>query len=256
MGRQVGLRSWVGSPGFSAGQWNGLAIPVGRGLLWVGARRGRPTPSGHRRNFTHDSMVVSLWFGAEKMHFPVRKRSVPLSSGGTNRLQGVLGLPATASSLPLPRSPPQVGELCFPLKLTLWGCTPHLPGGHSCGAQETGKLVLSSSLFLPPSSPGGSSGRDLSPQDSKCYQWIKVLSQRVGITWESIRNTQPTDHPQKYWVMFCVNFWEVWSTPCSDLLHEPLILHLPFRVCIMKKGPSKHLFLCVCGGPEESNLFD
>lgn len=104
-GKASGAALLGGEPGFSAGRWNGLAKPVGRELLWVGGRRGRPTPSGHRKNFTHDSMVVSLWFGAEKMHFPVRKRSVPLSSGGTNSLQRVLGLPATASSPPPPPSP-------------------------------------------------------------------------------------------------------------------------------------------------------
>lgn len=75
----------------------GWSRPLGRACLWVGARRRRPTPSGHRRNLTRAGMVVGLWFG-EKMHFLMRKRSVPLSSGGTNSLLGVLGLPATAST--------------------------------------------------------------------------------------------------------------------------------------------------------------
>lgn len=85
-------------------QGRGTAAPLGwpraRGdvACGVGTAGGWPTPSGHRRNFTRASMFGSLWFGEEKIHFPMRKRSVPLSSGGTNSLLGVLGLPATSST--------------------------------------------------------------------------------------------------------------------------------------------------------------
>ena len=59
-----------------------------------------------------------------------------------------------------------------------------------------GKLVLSFPFLSPLSSPGDSAGRELSPQDSKCYLWIRVLLQGLGITSSLVEmyNLQP--HPR------------------------------------------------------------
>lgn len=38
-----------------------------------------PHPVVNHRNFTLAPLLVGLWFLEEKMHFPMRKRSVPLS---------------------------------------------------------------------------------------------------------------------------------------------------------------------------------
>lgn len=97
------------------------------------------------------------------MYFPIRIRSVPLSLGGTNRLLGALGLPATNATSEEVIMLPTQGDISR-LYLSSWSLLR--------GSMDE-KIVPQ---LLPPfkdhsSSPRGSEGRDLSPQDSKYDQW-------------------------------------------------------------------------------------
>lgn len=68
-----GWRGWFPEIKQGSGQSPREEAPLG------GAVSIRPTPSGHHRNFTPAPSLVGLWFLEEKMHFLMRKRSVPLS---------------------------------------------------------------------------------------------------------------------------------------------------------------------------------
>lgn len=122
----------------------------------------------------------SLWFLEGKVHFPMRARSVPLSSGSTNSLLGGPRLPAVTST------PPR-GKLYFPPRVTQpspRGWTPALIQWSRCGTRQAKKQSLCSPLHLEPSAPRG----------SKSY---KVLA-------EPARNIQLVMPAQNYWIMICI----------------------------------------------------
>lgn len=66
-------------PGFLREREQGSGRLSGRKPLWVGLQVVGPHPVANHRNFTPTPSLVGLWFLEEKMHFPMRKRSVPLS---------------------------------------------------------------------------------------------------------------------------------------------------------------------------------
>ena len=104
---------------------------------------------------------------------------------------------------------------------------------HSCGAQQKAGPQLS------PPHLGGLQ-EEISPQNSRCYHGSKC--HHLGTLQEC---TTCSPSPELLG-QIGVNFSEVWPPLHCDLLPEPLISHLLFRIFFFKKETSKLLFFFFC----------